>query len=102
MDMYIHIYVMYIVVSCVSHMTVLAARSAFFICLTLYFAFRQTASESCEGAVSASCLLEDATQEHDCVCRNTRPGNSANSTTWPNQSTVISEYFVEHFCMYSV
>ena len=28
----------------VSHMTMLAARSAFFICLTLYFTLRQTAS----------------------------------------------------------
>ena len=70
-----------------------------FICLTFYFTLRQTASLSCEGAVSASCSLENVTQEHDCVCRNTLPGNAANSTTWPNQSTVISVNFVDHLCM---
>ena len=79
-------------------MIVLAARSAFF-CLTFYFTLRQTASLSCEGAVSASCSLENVTQEHDCVCRNTLPGNAANSTTWPNQSTVTSVNFVDHLCM---
>ena len=61
-----------------------------FICLTLYFTLRQTASLSCEGAVSASCSLENVTQEHDCVCRNTLPGNAANS-----QSTVI----VDNLCV---
>ena len=63
------------------------------------FTLRQTASLSSEGAVSASCSLENVTQEHDCVCRNTLPGNAANSTTWPNQSTVISVNFVDHLCM---
>ena len=51
------------------------------------------------NTVSASCSLENVTQEHDCVCRNTLPGNAANSTTWPNQSTVISVNFVDHLCM---
>ena len=51
--------------------------------------------------MSSSCFLENATQEHDCVCRNTRPGNSANSTTWPNQSTVISVNLLTIFvCLY--
>ena len=84
----------------VSHMTVtVGCTVGIFICLTFYFTLRQTASLSCEGAVSVSCSLENVTQEHDCVCRNTLPGNAANSTTWLNQSTVISVNFVDHLCM---
>ena len=76
-------------------MTVLAARSPIFICLTYGRQLFNHMKEQCQ-------LRAYTTQEHDCVCRNTRPGNSANSTTWPNQSTVISVNFVDHFCCMSI
>ena len=45
-----------------SHMTVFAPWSAFSICLILYFTLRQAVFQSCEGAVSPSCLYANTTQ----------------------------------------